>query len=65
MGLFNLLANTVEGVTEATVNGVKLVVSPVLVIVDPDAPADAVEGVKSGIEKIGKAEPQHPNEEKS
>lgn len=56
MGIFDLLKNTVEGVTEATVNVVKL---PVAVIVAPlddgQSIADAAKGVAEGVQKMGDA----------
>lgn len=54
MGLFDLATNTIEGVAETAVNTAKLVATPVTVIFDGDAPHDAADGIKKGIEKIGK-----------
>lgn len=54
--MFDVLKNTAEGLTEAAINGVKMVASPVPAVVDEDAPEDAYEGVRKGIQKIGKTD---------
>ena len=57
MGLFDLVTNTVEGITETTINTAKLVVSPVVAPFDNGkAIDDSIQGIENGIEKIGKSE---------
>lgn len=57
MGLFDLIANTVEGAAQATLNAAKL---PLGVLVAPlddgKAIAEAADGVVEGVSKIGDAE---------
>lgn len=56
MGLFDLLTNTVEGVTQTAIGTVKIVASPITGLVKEDAAEDAMENIEDGVEKIGKSE---------
>lgn len=60
MSLFNLISNTVEGVTQTALGTVKLVASPVTQLVDIESEKshaeDAVDNISDGINKIGKTD---------
>lgn len=60
MSLFNLISNTVEGVTQTALGTVKLVASPITQLVDLESEKshaeDAVDNISDGINKIGKTD---------
>ena len=60
MSLFNLISNTIEGATQATLGTAKLVASPVTQLIDLDSEKshaeDAIDNISDGINKIGKAD---------
>lgn len=57
MGLLDLVSNTVTGVAEVTVNSAKLGVGVVAAPLDDGETLDqAVDGIRSETDKIGKSE---------
>lgn len=58
MGLFDLIANTVEGAAEVAANAAKALASPALLPFDADALDDAADGIEKGVKKIGKTDDQ-------
>ena len=59
MGLFDLLANTVEGVAQTAIGTAKLAAAPVTYVLtagNDEVITDAVDTVPDGVEKIGKSE---------
>lgn len=56
MGLWNLVRNTVEGVTQTAVGTAKLAASPITGLVKEDAAEDALDNIDDGIRKVGCAD---------
>lgn len=52
--MFKIITNTLEGAVQATINTVKVPIGVVIAPLDDGQTiADAVEGVKDGVKKIG------------
>ena len=59
MGLFDLVANTVEGVAEVAVNVVKAPIGVATMTFDEGETLDeAGDGITKGLSKIGKSSPR-------
>ena len=55
--MFNILTKTLEGVTQAAINTVKLPIGVILSPLDDGKTiVDSVDGIKEGVSKIGKEE---------
>ena len=56
MGIFDLIANTIEGVVQTSVNTGKAAVGVVIAAADGgDTMEEGIEGIREGLEKIGKS----------